>query len=136
MENPDADVNSEAPAAREIKQSGRALISAALVPLDRLGNLDGDMRPLLGRPFKCSACGCRGPWRNAVSSATAATRRTASPCFLACAKATSSNRRCRHHASSRGQTPCLVSRTPTPQPAGDESKIATLDERRERNAGD
>jgi hypothetical protein len=36
MENPDADVNSEAPAAREIKQSGRALISAALVPLDRL----------------------------------------------------------------------------------------------------
>ena len=61
MENPDADVNSEAPAGREIKQSGRALISAALVPLDRLGNLDGDMRPLLGRPFKCSACGCRGP---------------------------------------------------------------------------
>jgi hypothetical protein len=29
----------------------------ALVPLDRLGNLAGDMRPLLGRPFKCSACG-------------------------------------------------------------------------------
>lgn len=26
----------------------------ALVPL---GRLDGDMRPLLGRPFKCSACG-------------------------------------------------------------------------------
>jgi hypothetical protein len=59
MENPDVDVNSEAPAAREIKQSGRALISAALVPLDRLGNLDGDMRPLLGLPFKCSGCGSR-----------------------------------------------------------------------------
>ena len=29
----------------------------ALVPLDRLGNLDGDRRPLWGRPFKCSACG-------------------------------------------------------------------------------
>ena len=31
----------------------------ALVPLDRLGHLDGDMRPLLGRPFKCSGCGSR-----------------------------------------------------------------------------
>ena len=31
----------------------------ALLPLDRLGNLDGDMRPLLGRPFKFSACGSR-----------------------------------------------------------------------------
>ena len=64
MENPDADVNSEAPAAREIKQSGRALISAALVPLDRLGNLDGDMRPLLGRPFKF---GVRFPRRVVVA---------------------------------------------------------------------
>ena len=25
--------------------------------LGRLGNLAGDMRALLGRPFKCSACG-------------------------------------------------------------------------------
>jgi hypothetical protein len=32
----------------------------ALLPLDRLlGNLDGDMRPLLGWPFECSACGSR-----------------------------------------------------------------------------
>jgi hypothetical protein len=29
------------------------------VPLDRLGSLGGDMRPLLGRPFKCSGCGSR-----------------------------------------------------------------------------
>jgi hypothetical protein len=27
--------------------------------LTALGNLAGDMRPLLGRPFKCSACGSR-----------------------------------------------------------------------------
>ena len=31
----------------------------ALVPLDRLGNLDGNMRPLKDWPFKCSACGSR-----------------------------------------------------------------------------
>jgi hypothetical protein len=31
----------------------------ALVPLDRLGNLDGNMRPLKNWPFKCSACGSR-----------------------------------------------------------------------------
>jgi hypothetical protein len=31
----------------------------ALVPLDRLGNLDGNMRPLRDWPFKCSACGSR-----------------------------------------------------------------------------
>jgi len=31
----------------------------ALVPLDRPGDVDADMRPLLGRPFKCSACGSR-----------------------------------------------------------------------------
>ena len=31
----------------------------ALVPLDRLSTLDGDMLPLLGRPFKCSGCGSR-----------------------------------------------------------------------------
>jgi hypothetical protein len=30
-----------------------------LAGFDRLGDLDGDMRPLLGRPFKCSACGSR-----------------------------------------------------------------------------
>jgi hypothetical protein len=29
----------------------------AVVQLYRLGNLAGDMRPLLDRPFKCSACG-------------------------------------------------------------------------------
>jgi hypothetical protein len=27
--------------------------------IDRLGHLEGDMRPLLGRPFKCSGCGSR-----------------------------------------------------------------------------
>jgi len=31
----------------------------ALVPLDRLGQLDGNMRPLKDWPFKCSACGSR-----------------------------------------------------------------------------
>ena len=31
----------------------------ALVPLDRLGQLDGDMRPLWNWPFKCSGCGSR-----------------------------------------------------------------------------
>ena len=31
----------------------------ALVPLDRLGNLDGNMRPLRDWPFKCSGCGSR-----------------------------------------------------------------------------
>jgi hypothetical protein len=31
----------------------------ALVPLDRLGTLDGNMRPLKDWPFKCSACGSR-----------------------------------------------------------------------------
>jgi len=36
----------------------------ALVPLDRLGQLDSNMRPLRGWPFKCSACGSRevAPW--------------------------------------------------------------------------
>jgi hypothetical protein len=29
------------------------------VPLDRLGSLDGNMRPLRDWPFKCSACGSR-----------------------------------------------------------------------------
>ena len=31
----------------------------ALVALDRLGQLDGNMRPLKDWPFKCSACGSR-----------------------------------------------------------------------------
>ena len=31
----------------------------ALVSLDRLGTLDGNMRPLRDWPFKCSACGSR-----------------------------------------------------------------------------
>ena len=31
----------------------------ALVPLDRLGHLDGNMRALVEWPFKCSACGLR-----------------------------------------------------------------------------
>jgi hypothetical protein len=31
----------------------------ALVPLDRLESLDGNMRPLKDWPFKCSACGSR-----------------------------------------------------------------------------
>jgi hypothetical protein len=31
----------------------------ALVPLDRLGNLNGNMRPLRDWPFKCSGCGSR-----------------------------------------------------------------------------
>ena len=31
----------------------------ALVPLDRLGNLDGNMHPLRDWPFKCSACESR-----------------------------------------------------------------------------
>ena len=31
----------------------------ALVPLDRLGNIDGNMRPLRDWQFKCSACGSR-----------------------------------------------------------------------------
>ena len=30
-----------------------------LVPLDRLGQLDGNMRPLKDWPFKCLACGSR-----------------------------------------------------------------------------
>jgi len=29
------------------------------VPLDRLGQLDGNMRPLKDCAFKCSACGSR-----------------------------------------------------------------------------
>jgi hypothetical protein len=28
-----------------------------LVPLDRIGAHDSDMRPLIDRPVKCSACG-------------------------------------------------------------------------------
>jgi hypothetical protein len=28
-----------------------------LAPLDRLGTLEGNMRPLKDWPFKCSACG-------------------------------------------------------------------------------
>jgi hypothetical protein len=31
----------------------------ALVPLDRVGNLEGNMRPLRDWPFKCSRCGSR-----------------------------------------------------------------------------
>jgi DNA-directed RNA polymerase subunit RPC12/RpoP len=31
----------------------------ALVPLDKLGILDGSMRPLRDWPFKCSRCGTR-----------------------------------------------------------------------------
>ena len=31
----------------------------ALMPLDPLGNLDGNMRPLRDWPFKCSACESR-----------------------------------------------------------------------------
>jgi len=39
-------------------------LHGALVPLDRLGDLDGDMWPLRDCPFKCSACGSRemAPW--------------------------------------------------------------------------
>ena len=32
----------------------------ALVPLDRLGILERNMRPLKDWPFKCSVCGSRG----------------------------------------------------------------------------
>jgi hypothetical protein len=31
----------------------------ALVPVDRLGSLKGNMRPLQERPLKCSGCGSR-----------------------------------------------------------------------------
>src|SRR5262244_3500982 len=37
----------------------QALARCALVPLDRLGQLDGNMRLLRDLPFKCTACGSR-----------------------------------------------------------------------------
>ena len=77
------------------------------------------------------------PWRNAVSSATAATRRIAWRCFLACAKATSSNppapASCKQPGADR---PGWFQLHRRPQPAGDNGKIARLDQRRGRNADD
>ena len=46
---------SELPSSRKIPRH----LHGALVPLDRLGNLDGNMHPLRDWPFKCSACESR-----------------------------------------------------------------------------
>jgi hypothetical protein len=41
------------------RRPGVPQVNATLVPLDRLGTLDGNKRPLRDWPFKCTGCGSR-----------------------------------------------------------------------------